>query len=108
MPISGSFIVNWGMTPLPVRTRTLHCASGTVRQMIRQLSGVIQARPAAPGYLRVGLPLENAGQTQDASSAFGQRFATGREFRPSPPSFAKSSGTMTRFWSLAGLSAIER
>jgi hypothetical protein len=101
MPIPGSFIVNWGMTQLLVRTRTLHCAPGTVRQMIQQLSGVIQSRPAAPGDLRLGLPLENAGEPQDARSAFGQRFATGREFRPCPPSFAESSGTMPRFWSLA-------
>jgi tetratricopeptide (TPR) repeat protein len=37
---------------------------GTVRQMIQQLSGVVQARPTAPGYLRLGLLLEGAGQSR--------------------------------------------
>ena len=45
---------------------------GTVRQMIQQLSGVVQARPTAPGYLRLGLLLEGAGQIQDAKSAFAR------------------------------------
>jgi hypothetical protein len=56
--------------------------------MIHQLSGVVRARPTAPGYLRLGPLLAGAGQTQDARSAFGQRFA-------------ESSSTMTRLWSLA-------
>jgi hypothetical protein len=56
--------------------------------MIHQLSGVVRARPTAPGYLRLGLLLEGVGQTQDARSAFGHRFA-------------ESSSAMTRFWSLA-------
>jgi predicted TPR repeat methyltransferase len=38
--------------------------------MIQQLSAAVSARPAAPGYLRLGLLLEVAGQIQDASSAF--------------------------------------
>jgi tetratricopeptide (TPR) repeat protein len=41
-----------------------------VSEMIQQLSGVVQARPTAPGYLRLGLLLQGAGQIQDAKSAF--------------------------------------
>ena len=53
-----------------------------VRQMIQQLSGMVQARPAAPGYLRLGLFLEGAGKTQDAKSAFERALELDPGFAP--------------------------
>jgi tetratricopeptide (TPR) repeat protein len=55
---------------------------GTVHEMIQQLSGVINARPAAPGYLRLGLLFEGAGQTQDAKSAFDRALELDPGFAP--------------------------
>ena len=50
--------------------QALRADPGVVHQMIQQLSGMVQSHPAAPGYLRLGLLLEGAGQLQDAKSAF--------------------------------------
>jgi tetratricopeptide (TPR) repeat protein len=55
---------------------------GTVRQMIQQLSGMVQARPTAPGYLRLGLLLQGANQTQDAKSAFARALQLDPGFAP--------------------------
>jgi tetratricopeptide (TPR) repeat protein len=41
-----------------------------IRGMIRQLAAMLQERPAAAGYLRLGFLSEVAGQTQDANAAF--------------------------------------
>jgi tetratricopeptide (TPR) repeat protein len=50
--------------------QALRSDPATVRDMIQNLGNMVQARPAAPGYLRLGLLLEGAGQLQDAKSAF--------------------------------------
>lgn len=50
--------------------QALRSDPGTVRDMIQSLGSLVQARPAAPGYLRLGLLLEGVGQLQDARSAF--------------------------------------
>ena len=55
---------------------------GTVRQMIQQLSALVQVRPAAPGYLRLGLLLEGEGQIQDAKSAFERALQLDPGFAP--------------------------
>jgi len=50
--------------------QALHSDPATVRDMIQNLSSMVQARPAAPGYLRLGLLLQGAHDPQDARSAF--------------------------------------
>jgi tetratricopeptide (TPR) repeat protein len=50
--------------------QALRSDPATVRDMIQNLGSFVQAQPAAPGYLRLGLLLEGAGQLQDAKSAF--------------------------------------
>jgi len=42
----------------------------------------VQARPAAPGYLRLGLLLEGAGQLQDAKSSFERALELQPGFAP--------------------------
>ena len=54
----------------------------TVRNMIESLGSVVQARPAAPGYLRLGLLLEGAGQLQDAKSSFERALELQPGFAP--------------------------
>ena len=53
-----------------------------VHQMIQQLSGMVQARPAAPGYLRLGLLLEGAGEAARARSAFERALELDPGFAP--------------------------
>src|SRR5579872_18575 len=53
-----------------------------VHQMIQQLSGVVQARPAAPGYLRLGLLLEGAGEAAQARSAYERALELDPGFAP--------------------------
>ena len=54
----------------------------TVRDMIQNLGSMVQARPAAPGYLRLGLLLEGAGQPQGAKSAFERALELDPGFAP--------------------------
>lgn len=54
----------------------------TVRNMIESLGSMVQARPAAPGYLRLGLLLEGAGQLQDAKSSFERALELQPGFAP--------------------------
>jgi tetratricopeptide (TPR) repeat protein len=53
-----------------------------VHQMIQQLSGMVKARPAAPGYLRLGLLLEGAGEAAQARSAFERALELDHGFAP--------------------------
>jgi protein O-mannosyl-transferase len=53
-----------------------------IREMVRQLAGVLQASPAAPGYLRLGLLSEVAGQSQDAKAAFQRALELDPDFTP--------------------------
>ena len=55
---------------------------GTVRQMIQQLSGVIRSRPAAPGYLRLGLPLEDARHPRMQGQPSGSALQLDASFAP--------------------------
>jgi len=62
--------------------QALRSDPGTVHQMIQQLSSMVRARPAAPGYLRLGLLLEGVGQPQDARSAFERALQLDPAFTP--------------------------
>ncbi len=62
--------------------QALRADPATVRDMIQQLSSMVQAQPAAPGYLRLGLLLEGANQTQDAKSAFARALQLDPGFAP--------------------------
>jgi tetratricopeptide (TPR) repeat protein len=53
-----------------------------VHQMIQQLSGMVEARPAAPGYLRLGLLLEGAGEAAQARSAYERALELDPGFAP--------------------------
>jgi len=53
-----------------------------VHQMIQQLSGMVEARPAAPGYLRLGLLLEGAGEAPQARSAYERALELDPGFAP--------------------------
>jgi hypothetical protein len=62
--------------------QALRSDTATVRDMIQKLSAMVQARPAAPGYLRLGLLLEGVGQSQDARSAFERALELDPGFAP--------------------------
>jgi protein O-mannosyl-transferase len=62
--------------------QALRSDPATVRDMIENLGSMVQARPAAPGYLRLGLLLEGAGQLQDAKSAFERALELDPGFAP--------------------------
>lgn len=62
--------------------QALRTDPATVRDMIQNLGSMVQARPAAPGYLRLGLLLEGAGQLQDAKSAFERALELEPGFAP--------------------------
>ena len=62
--------------------QALHSDPATVRDMIQNLSSMVQARPAAPGYLRLGLLLQGAGHPQDARSAFERALELDPNFTP--------------------------
>lgn len=62
--------------------QALHSDPATVHDMIQTLSSMVQARPAAPGYLRLGLLLEGAGHPQDAKSAFERALELDPTFTP--------------------------
>ena len=62
--------------------QALRSDPATVRDMIQTLSSMLQARPAAPGYLRLGLLLEGAGHPQDAKSAFERALELDPNFTP--------------------------
>jgi protein O-mannosyl-transferase len=54
----------------------------TVRDMIQNLGSMVQARPAAHGYLRLGLLLENAGEAEQARVAFERALDLDPGFAP--------------------------
>ena len=62
--------------------QALRSDAGEVREMIQQLSGMVHARPAAPGYLRLGLLLEGAGQQPEARLAFERALQLDPAFAP--------------------------
>lgn len=62
--------------------QALRADLATVHDMIQQLSTMVQARPAPAGYLRLGLLLEGAGQSQDARSAFERALELDPNFSP--------------------------
>jgi protein O-mannosyl-transferase len=62
--------------------QALRSDPGVVHQMIQQLSGMVQARPAAPGYLRLGLLLEGAGEAAQARSAYERALELDPGFAP--------------------------
>ncbi len=62
--------------------QALRSDPATVRDMIQNLGSMVQARPAAPGYLRLGLLLQGAGQLQDAKSAFERALELQPGFAP--------------------------
>jgi tetratricopeptide (TPR) repeat protein len=62
--------------------QALRTDPATVRDMIQNLGSMVQARPAAPGYLRLGLLLEGAGQPQGAKSAFERALELDPGFAP--------------------------
>ena len=53
-----------------------------IHAMIRQLAGVLPEHPSAPGYLRLGLLSEVAGQNQDARAAFQRALQINPDFAP--------------------------
>jgi Tfp pilus assembly protein PilF len=53
-----------------------------VREIIQQLSDTLAARPAAPGYLRLGMLLEGAGESQQARAAYERALALDPAFTP--------------------------
>jgi protein O-mannosyl-transferase len=62
--------------------RALSLDSDGVHEMIRQLSEMVAAHPAAPGYLRLGLLQEGAGQFAGARSAYEQALRLNPQFEP--------------------------
>jgi protein O-mannosyl-transferase len=53
-----------------------------INAMIRQLAGVLPEHPSAPGYLRLGLLSEVAGQNQEARVAFQRALQIDPDFTP--------------------------
>jgi protein O-mannosyl-transferase len=53
-----------------------------IRGMIRQLAALLREHPVAPGYLRLGLLSEVAGQNQDANLAFQRALQLDPNFAP--------------------------
>jgi protein O-mannosyl-transferase len=62
--------------------RALRLDPETIRERIRQLSGIATAHPAAARYFQLGLLQEGAGQIAEARSAYEQALQLDPEFGP--------------------------
>jgi hypothetical protein len=63
-------------------TRALSLDAGSVNESIRQLTKLVNARPAAASYLQLGLLQEGAGQIPEARSSYEQALHLDPEFTP--------------------------
>jgi hypothetical protein len=63
-------------------TRALSLDASSVNESIRQLTKLVNARPAAASYLQLGLLQEGAGQIPEARSSYEQALHLDPEFTP--------------------------